>query len=201
MKEIVIATRNDKKRRELRRLLRGSGIRVLCLNDFEGLPAVKEDKKTFRDNARKKAIEISKRINRLVIADDSGLEVAALGNLPGVNSARYAGRSQDDNKNISKLLKAIAGFKGRSRNARFISVICVSKGNKVIGMAEGRVYGAISNEPKGKSGFGYDPVFVPRGFDRSFAQLGAAVKDRISHRSKALKKAKAVILRYFRKYP
>jgi XTP/dITP diphosphohydrolase len=200
MKEVVIATRNRKKLIELKRLLRGSKIRVLTLNNFKNLPDVKEDGETFRANAKKKALEISRRINKLVMADDSGLEVYALGNKPGVNSARYAGPSQDDNKNIAKLLKDMKHLSGRKRQGHFICVICISKGRKVIGIVEGIVRGRITQEPKGKSGFGYDPVFMPEGYNKTFAKLGPKIKDRISHRHKALKKAKKIILRTFQRY-
>jgi XTP/dITP diphosphohydrolase len=200
LKELVIATRNRKKLKELKRLLKGTQIKVLGLDYFSGLPKVKEDKATFKANAKKKALEISRRIDKLVIADDSGLEVPALDNRPGVNSARYAGASQDDKKNIAKLLRQMGGLRGARRKARFICVICVSKGRKVIGIVEGRVYGRITQKPKGKSGFGYDPVFIPTDFDKTFAQLGPRIKDRISHRSIALKKARAIAIKYLKRF-
>jgi len=201
LRELLIATRNKRKLQEIRRLLRGSSIKTLSLDDFNGLPEVKEDGKTFRANARKKALEISKRIETLVVADDSGLEVPALGNKPGIRSARYAGSCQDDDKNIDKLLKKMKTLKERSRKAHFKCVICISKGRRVIGMAEGRVEGAIASARSGKTGFGYDPVFIPEGFNKSFAQLGSKLKDSISHRAIALKNAKKVILAYFQRYP
>jgi XTP/dITP diphosphohydrolase len=197
---IVLATGNKKKLAELKRLLKGQAIRILGLNSFQGLPKVKEDKDTFKANARKKAIEISKRIDRLVMADDSGLEVPALGNAPGIYSARYAGISQDDSKNIRKLLKEMKHFKGSKRRARFRCAICLSKGSKVIKMVEGRVEGCIALGKKGVGGFGYDPVFVPEGFNKTFAQLKPATKDRISHRGLALIEARQAILGYFQRY-
>lgn len=201
MKELVVATRNRKKLLELKRLLNGVGIKVLSPDSFNNLPEVEEDGKTFTANAVKKALEISKRIDKLVMADDSGLEVCALDNKPGINSARYAGPSQNDKKNITKLLKNMKGLTGRKRKARFRCVICLSKGRKVVKVVEGKVSGEIALEPKGISGFGYDPVFIPKGYNKTFAQLGANKKDKMSHRAKALKEAKAVILEYFRKYP
>lgn len=197
MKEIVVATRNRKKLSELKRLLDGLGIKVLSLSDFDNLPKVREDGKTFRANAKRKALEISSRIDKVVLADDSGLEVPTLGMRPGINSARYAGPSQNDKENIAKLLKKIRGFTGRRRRARFRCVICLSKGRRIIKVIEGKVEGRIATQPKGSFGFGYDPVFIPSGFDRTFAQLGPKVKDRISHRAIALKEAKEVIRRYF----
>ena len=199
-RELLLATGNKKKLTELKRLLKGQGIRILSLDNFQGLPKIKEDKDTFKANARKKAIEISKRVDKLVMADDSGLEVPALDNRPGIYSARYAGISQDDNKNIKKLLKQMEHFKGRQRYARFRCVICLSKGNRVIRMVEGRVNGSITLEKKGVEGFGYDPVFIPEGFNRTFAQLKPATKDSISHRGLALIEARQAILRYFQRY-
>jgi len=201
LRELLIATRNKRKLREIRRLLRGNSIKALSLDGFNDLPEVKEDGRTFRANARKKALEISKRVETLVVADDSGLEVPALGNRPGIRSARYAGPSQDDDKNIDKLLKKMKPLKEGSRKARFKCAICISKGRRVVGMVEGRVEGTIASARSGKTGFGYDPVFIPEGFNKSFAGLGSKLKDRISHRAIALKNAKRVILTYFQRYP
>ena len=200
MKELVLATRNKKKLLELKRLLKGTGIRALSLDNFKNLPNVKEDGKTFRANARKKAIEISKRIDKLVMADDSGLEAPALNNQPGINSARYAGASQNDKKNIKKLLKNMKGFEGAKRRARFRCIVCLSKGKRVIRIVEGKVEGSIIPIEKGNTGFGYDPVFVPKGYNKTFAELGSSQKDKISHRAAALRKAKEVIQGYFQRY-
>ncbi len=200
MKELVLATGNKKKLAELKRLLKGRGIRILGLDNFSGLPKVKEDKDTFKANARKKAIEISKRVDELVMADDSGLEVPALGNAPGIYSARYAGISQDDNKNIRKLLNEMKDFKASKRRARFRCAICLSKGSKVIRIVEGKVEGSITFKKKGIEGFGYDPVFIPEGFNKTFAQLKSVTKDRVSHRGLALIEARQAILQYFQRY-
>jgi len=199
MIEIVLATRNNKKLKELKRLLIGQYIKVLGLDSFKGLPKVKEDRKTFRGNASKKAIEISSRIDKLVMADDSGLEVSALGNKPGINSARYAGPAQNDKDNIDKLLKAMRNVSGKKRRARFRCAICISKGRKIIKIVEGSVHGYITEKIVGKTGFGYDPIFTPKGSDKTFAQLGSKEKDKISHRAIALEKAKEVIESYFQK--
>ena len=201
MKEILLATRNRKKLLELKRLLRGLNIRILSLDSFKNLPNVEEDKNTFQANAVKKSTEISKRTDMFVISDDSGLEVQSLSNAPGVRSARYAGVSQNDDKNIAKLLKAMKGFKGKERKACFRCFICFSKSGKIVKIVSGRVDGKIAEEKSGKNGFGYDPVFIPKGFDKTFAQISPKEKDRISHRAMALNKAKAAILEYFRKYP
>ena len=166
MRELVIATRNKKKRLELQRLLKGFDVKVYSLDQFKDLPKVVEDGKTFKANAKKKAIEISSRIDKLVMADDSGLEVRALGNRPGVNSARYSGASKDDKKNNAKLLRELKGLNTKDRRARFRCVICLSKGKKIIGVTEGKVEGEITFKPRGDTGFGYDPLFIPRGYKR-----------------------------------
>jgi XTP/dITP diphosphohydrolase len=201
LKQVLLATRNRKKLGELKRLLKGFGIRTLSLDNFKGMPDVKEDKDTFRGNAIKKSIEISKKTDILVISDDSGLEVQSLNNAPGVKSARYAGAWQDDDKNIAKLLKAMKGLAGRQRKACFRCFICISKSGKVMRVVSGRVDGQIAEERSGASGFGYDPVFIPKGFDKTFAQMRSKEKDQISHRAAALNKARTVILEYFQKYP
>ena len=201
MRELVISTRNPKKLKELKRLLKGMGIDVMSLDSFNGLPKVKEDGVTFRQNAKKKAIEISRRIDKLVMADDSGLLVSALGDRPGINSARYAGRSKSDKNNNMKLLREMRGLSGRKRRARFISAICLSKGRKVIRIVEAKVEGVIADRPRGGFGFGYDPLFIPKGYNKTFGQLGADIKDSISHRALALKKAKKAIRIYFQRYP
>ncbi|MFC1807566.1 RdgB/HAM1 family non-canonical purine NTP pyrophosphatase [Candidatus Omnitrophota bacterium] len=200
MREILVATRNKKKLLELKRLLKDIGVKPLSLDKFKGLPEVVEDGATFRANARKKALSASTRTDKLVMADDSGLEVPALGNKPGVHSARFGGHSQDDQKNIAKLLKDMRTFTGRKRRARFRSVVCLSKGKKVIKIVDGKVSGRIIDKQRGHTGFGYDPVFIPDGFDKTFSELGSKVKDKISHRAQALKKSKETILIFFQRY-
>lgn len=201
MRELVIATRNRKKQREIKRLLKGLNIKVRGLDSFRDLPKVEEDGGTFRANAKKKALGISSRTGGLVMADDSGLEIPVLGNAPGVHSARYAGPSQDDKKNTAKVLKDMQGYSGRLRRARFKCAVCLSKGKKVIGIAEGKVEGTITFKPKGGTGFGYDPIFIPRGYSKTFAELGPKIKDALSHRAAALKKAKEIIKIHLRRYP
>ncbi|MFH1645700.1 MAG: RdgB/HAM1 family non-canonical purine NTP pyrophosphatase [Candidatus Omnitrophota bacterium] len=198
MKELVVATRNKKKLIEIQRLIQDLGVKPRSLDCFKGLPEeIEEDGDSFEANASKKALEISKRIDNLVIADDSGLEVFALNNEPGIHSARYAGLEQNDEKNIEKLLKVMAPYKGDERAAQFRCVICVSKGEEVIDIVEGVVRGHITERCSGNTGFGYDPVFIPVGYDKTFAQLGDDIKDNISHRAMALNKAKEVIRKYF----
>ena len=196
MKEIVIATRNPKKLKEIKRLFKKTGIKTLSLINFPKTPEVIEDKKTFRGNAAKKAVLTSRYTKILPLADDSGLEVKALGNKPGVKSSRYAGPKKRDIDNNLKLLKALKGKPASKRKAQFQCVIAIAYRGKLIKIANGICKGKIAFRMEGRTGFGYDPVFIPTGCKKSFSQLGSKIKDRLSHRSKALRKAKTFIQGY-----
>ena len=163
-------------------------VRFLTLDQFSWIPPVLENKTTFRANAVKKAVETSRRTILPVLAEDSGLQVRALGGRPGVRSARFAGPGQNDAANIRKLLRLLSKVPASKRQARFVTCIAIAAGGEMIRVFEGSVEGSISFFPAGRTGFGYDPVFIPRGFKKSFAQLGARVKDRLSHRSRAVQK-------------
>ncbi len=185
MKKIIIATRNEKKFEELKRLLEDTGNEFLSLNDFPYIEEIKEDGKTFEENAVKKAKEIMLKTGITAIADDSGLVVPALHGEPGIYSARYAGEPRDDKKNIEKLLERMKDLTERS--AYFICVIALAEPDGDIRTFEGRVNGIITHEPKGDKGFGYDPVFIPQGMTRTFAEMEPEEKDRLSHRMMAIK--------------
>jgi XTP/dITP diphosphohydrolase len=195
VKEVVVATRNKDKAREIKRILKGLGVKVLALDAFRNIPKVIEDKKTFRGNASKKARIVSRYTKRLTIADDSGLEVDALGGRPGVKSARFAGKEQDYGKNNAKLLRLLERIPSSKRKARFVCVISIAKGGRVLDVVEGTCSGRIAFKSKGKTGFGYDPVFISPKYGRTFAELGPRLKNKISHRYRALKKAKRAIKR------
>lgn len=201
MFEIVISSRNKEKKRELKALLEGLRIKVLDLNDFPAAPKVKETGKTFEANAKIKALKIAKFTGRLTLADDSGLIVKALGGLPGVRSARFAGDGASYEENNYKLLKLLEGMPNNKRGAKFISVVAIADPEGIIGVARGECSGRITLAPKGRNGFGYDPVFFSPEFKKTFAELTASRKNLISHRGRALKKARAVILSYLRKSP
>ena len=198
-REVVVATRNKKKYKEIKRLFRGCGISVSSLERFPDVPEVIEDGMTFAENAAKKALAVSKYTDKLVIADDSGLEVDSLGGLPGVNSARYAGHKKDDRLNIVKLLRELDGRPPSKRKARFRCAAALARQAKLIKVIEARCEGRIGFDAEGSSGFGYDPVFIPKGYSKSLALLGPGVKDTLSHRSKAFSKAKRFIEGYFSK--
>ena len=216
MKKIFIATRNAHKVQEIRAIL-GGHFQFLTLNDFPNAPRVIEDKDTFAGNAAKKATELARWLAAnetapdFVLADDSGLEVDALNGAPGVHSARFAATDAKENSpdadNNSKLLRLLKDIPTEKRAARFRCVIalspvmagevesaspvCYAEEPEQTQLFDGACEGKIIFEPRGKNGFGYDPLFVPDGFDETFAELGDDVKNKISHRSKALEKLKA----------
>ena len=186
--QLIVATRNAHKTREIQQIL-GQDFAVSDLSAHPEIPETREHGKSFEENAMLKAIGASSHLPGLVVADDSGLEVDALGGAPGIFSARYAGRNATDQQNIDKLLKelALVGARETQRAARFRCVIALAREGALLGTFEGAVEGTIADAPRGQSGFGYDPVFVPRGFEATFAQLPAVVKNKISHRAKAIR--------------
>lgn len=186
--ELVIATRNRKKVEEIKRILNGLDVVLYALDDFPGCPEAEEDADTFEGNAIKKAKTVAEYTKKAAFADDSGLEVYALGGAPGVYSARYAGEGADDRKNLEKLLKKMDFVEDAMRGARFTCCIALTFPDGRAETFEGYVEGSIGREPKGFNGFGYDPVFYPKGYDRTFAEMTGEEKDGLSHRGKALDK-------------
>lgn len=191
MFELVVATRNAGKLREIRHLLEGAGIVVLGLDAFPGLPEVDEDGDTFAANATKKAETIARLTGRPCLADDSGLTVEALDGEPGVHSARYAGSQGDDVANNARLLRELADVPADRRQAAFCCVMALCLPGKPTRFFEGRVAGRILSAPRGTDGFGYDPLFLIDGFDRTMAELPVEEKNRISHRGQALRQVVA----------
>ncbi len=187
-KKILVATKNKHKLIEITKLLKGLDITFKCLADYPEAPEVIEDKETFIENAAKKAIEYSKFSGLPALADDSGLEVDVLDAEPGVHSARYAGEEQDDDKNIAKLLDALSDVPQEKRTARFKCLVVLAQADNVLVTAEGTCEGTITFKPAGEYGFGYDPIFIPKGYDKTFAELGSEIKDTISHRAIAFNK-------------
>lgn len=187
MKEMVIATKNKGKVKEFEALFERYGIKITSLLDInEPIPDIEETGTTFKENARLKAEGIAKVLNVPVVADDSGLAVDALEGRPGVYSARYAGEPTDDVKNYEKLLDELRDVPNEKRTARFICVLALAIPGKETIFTEGTCEGTIAHEPKGTNGFGYDPVFIPEGYDCTMAQLEQSEKNRISHRYHAL---------------
>ena len=188
--EIVLATRNRKKVGEIIRITGGTDIRILTLDDFPGCPEAEEDGDTFEENAVKKAVAVAQYTGKTALADDSGLEIDALGGEPGTRSARYSGEGADDARNIGKLLYEMRGFHAGERSGRFVCCIALASPDGEIRTFFGYAEGSIGNAPKGSHGFGYDPVFYPKGSHRTFAEMSNGEKDALSHRGKALEELK-----------
>jgi XTP/dITP diphosphohydrolase len=187
MQHLIVATRNAHKTREIRRIL-GADFAVSDLSAYPEAPETVETGKTFEENAVLKATTASRQLPGLVVADDSGLEVDALGGAPGIYSARYAGQNATDKQNIDKLLAELARIERAKRSARFCCVIALAREGKLLGTFEGVVEGMIVDSPRGRGGFGYDPVFMPTEFGKTFGQLSPTEKDQVSHRARALEK-------------
>jgi XTP/dITP diphosphohydrolase len=193
MHQLLLATRNSHKTREFAEIL-GAGFEIRHLADVAELPPVEETGLTFQANAILKAVEISKQFEELVVADDSGLEVDALQGAPGIYSARYAGEQATDAAKVAKLLAALARQNPAPRSARFRCSLALARGGEVLATFDGVVEGTIVEAPRGEAGFGYDPVFQPRGFDQTFGELSATDKNRISHRAQAIRSLRAALL-------
>lgn len=188
VKKILFASRNRGKIEEMRALLAERGILLQSLDDFPGLPEIDEDGHSFLENALKKARPIAALTGETVLADDSGLEVAALDGAPGIHSARFAGDNADDQRNIRKLLGALEGFPPEQRTAAFRCVLVLCRPDGRYHAFDGQWEGRIAEAPAGGGGFGYDPVFYLPGEGVTAAELPAGVKNRISHRAKAAEK-------------
>jgi XTP/dITP diphosphohydrolase len=187
---LVLASRNPKKVAELRRILAEAdlaGIEVLGADAFPDLPEVPETGVTFAENAVLKALAVAAATSQPALADDSGLCVDVLGGSPGVFSARWSGRHGDDAANLALLLAQLADVGEGHRAAHFACAAAVALPDGTTRVEEGRLDGALAFEPRGENGFGYDPIFVPDGEDRTAAQMSAAEKDGISHRGRALR--------------
>lgn len=192
MSTLIVATHNSHKTEEIRIILADHFDHITDLTTQGDHPAPEESGSTFEANARIKALDASTRFpEATIIADDSGLEVDALNNFPGVYSARYAGPKATDRDNRLKLLQEMEGV--TERGARFVCVIVLARAGEVLATFEGTCEGHIAEEQTGQSGFGYDTLFVPEGYYESFGLLRGEIKNTVSHRAKALEKLKAHI--------
>ena len=185
---LVIGTHNRKKGIEIAQILDASGLRLLTLDEFPDAPEPVEDADTLEGNAIKKATELADALGRMVAADDSGLEVDALGGEPGVFSARYGGEHGNDLRNIERLLREMKDVPPEKRTARFRTVVAVAVPGELLGTVEGALEGTIALEPRGSNGFGYDPVFIVSGLGATCAELAPDEKNSISHRGQAFRK-------------
>ncbi len=188
MQKLLVATGNSHKTDEIRAIL-GEDYVVSDLKAHPDLPEVEETGTTFLENATLKAVEISKQVDGLILSDDSGLEVDALGGEPGVYSSRYAGEAGNDAANNKKLLHELQGED--SRTARFRCVMVLAQDGEVLASFDGAVEGRMLSELHGEGGFGYDPLFVPDGYDQTFSQLSEGIKNQLSHRAVAMEKVVA----------
>ena len=191
---MIAASSNAHKIKEIQSIMSKFGVKVVSRKEA-GVPEfeIEEDGETFEENSLKKAEAIMKATGKLTVADDSGLMVDYLGGAPGVYSARFAGEECDDEKNNEKLLKHLEGLPAEDRKAKFVSVITLMfpDGNTIV--ARGECPGRIIETPTGENGFGYDPLFVPDGLSKTFAQLSDKEKNSISHRARALEKLEEIL--------
>ena len=196
-KKIVLATHNQHKRHEMNRVLSSMGITIVGLNDFPQIGDIEETGKTLLENAFIKARKVFELTGIPSIADDTGLEVNALDGAPGLFSARYAGENPTYEDNINKLILALEGVPKEKRNAKFRTIIAFVDFNKEL-HSEGIAEGVITEIPEGRDGFGYDPIFKPKNFNKTYAEMDIEQKNKISHRGRALKKMKKLLINYLK---
>ena len=213
--QLIVATKNKKKLKEIKEILKGLNLEITSLADYPKAPRIIENGKTFRENAIKKAVKIAKFTKKLTLGEDSGLCVDALGGKPGVYSSRFAGKDKSDRKNNFKLLKLLEGLPLSKRRAHYYCAVALAIGSQttafwsvaladkdgLVGVAEGKCSGFIGFALKGDFGFGYDPLFVIPKYKKTFAQLGPRIKHKMSHRFRALQKAKAILTTYLKRNP
>ena len=195
MKNIVIATANSHKFREIGQILAGIPAGILSLKDYPEIPPIIESGESFRENAWIKAKTVFHHTGLLSLADDSGLEVDALDGAPGIYSARFAGPDKDYSQNNVKLLRELRDLPPEQRDARFRCVVSIV-GPDTEDFAEGIVRGKITDSLRGSAGFGYDPLFVPDGHEQTFAEMGELLKNQISHRAEAFRAARKIVEKY-----
>lgn len=192
MSRLVLATGNSGKIKEIEQILEGAYDEIVTAEDLGiDMSQIEEDADTFEGNAEKKAVAVSLKVDGDVLADDSGLEVPVLGGAPGVRSARFAGDNADDAANNAKLLELLKGKK--DRKARFVCCMVIANGGIVKHVVEGHVGGELLETPRGKNGFGYDPLFFYPEGDMTFAELPMEKKNEVSHRANALRKLKEAV--------
>ncbi len=194
MQTIVLATKNKGKVAEFKEMLRDYPVQILSICDFDKEFNIVEDGESFAENALKKARVIAEETGYMAVADDSGLEVDALDGKPGIYSARFAGENATDKDNNDKLLKLLHGIEREGRTARFQCAIALIPPQGDSYVFEGKCEGLIGFRLQGEAGFGYDPLFIIPAYGKTFAELGSDIKNTISHRAKAMQKAKEVII-------
>lgn len=197
--ELLIATSNPGKIRELESLLKALPLRLRGLSEFPSIEEVAETGNTFAENAALKATGYAQQAHLWTLADDSGLEVEALDGRPGVLSARYGGPQASDADRVRLLLDELARTNERQRSARFTAVVVVADPYaRVVNVAQGVCAGHLADAPRGSNGFGYDPIFIPDGYEQTFGELSDEVKRSISHRARALEATRSFLINHFR---
>ena len=199
MIELVVATKNKKKLKEIKTILKGFKLKISSLSNYADIPRIIENGKTFRENAAKKAVKVAKATGRLALGEDSGLCVEALNGAPGIYSARFAGKNKNDGQNNLKLLRLLKDLPLSKRKARYVCAVALADKHGLIGTVEGKCHGIIGLESKGRHGFGYDPLFVIPKFKKTFGQLDERIKHKMSHRYHALEKTRSILNKYIEK--
>lgn len=193
MVEIVIATKNKHKIKEIKNILGEKKFKILSLNNFINIPEILEDGTSYKENAVKKAEIISKITNKITLSDDSGIEIEYLNWKPGIYSSRFLGENATDKERNEEILKLLEKIPDNKRKARYVCIVAVSLPGGITKTFEGKCIGRISHKAKGKYGFGYDPIFFVPAYNKNMAELPLSVKNRISHRARALNKAKKIL--------
>lgn len=200
MIELVVATKNKKKLKEIKVILRDLRFKISSLTDYSGVPRIIENGKTFKENAVKKAVKTARATGKLALGEDSGLCVDVLNGAPGVYSARFSGKGKSDAQNNFKLLNLLKEIPLSRRKAYYSCAVALADENGLIGVVEGRCSGLIGFELKGWHGFGYDPLFIIPKYKNTFGQLSESIKHKMSHRYHALEKARKIIDKYIVKH-
>lgn len=198
MTELIVATSNQGKLKEFKAYFSDFNLKLTSLTDYPNHPVLIEDGKTFAQNALKKAATIALYTKKWTIADDSGLQVKVLDNAPGIYSARYAGEDADDKKNNAKLMRVLKNVPLKNRQARYRCAIALVSPQGKIWITYGTCPGLMITRARGQNGFGYDPYFLIPKYDKTFGELDASIKYKISHRAKALKKMSKVLEKIFK---
>lgn len=200
MQELIVATKNEGKLREIKDLLKDFNLKITSLRDYPDIPTIDEDGKTFAQNALKKAATVALYTKKLTLGEDSGLEVKALKNKPGIYSSRFSGNGATDQKNNLKLLREMRDVPLKKRQARYRCYAALVNGQGIINVVSGSCSGLITLRSRGKNGFGYDPLFLIPQYQKTFGELDLAVKSKISHRAKALAKIKKTLQGYLNEF-
>lgn len=197
--ELVVATKNQKKLKEIKEIWQDLDLHISSLADYPGAPRIVENGKDFCENAVKKAVKIARYTKKLTLGEDSGLCVDALGGKPGVYSSRFSGKDKNDPKNNRKLLRLLGNLPVSRRKAHYVCAAALADERGLVAVIEGKCSGFIGFELKGNTGFGYDPLFVIPKYQKTFAQLGPEMKHRMSHRFRALSKIHKVLITYLKR--